>query len=361
MRALGLAHRWAGGLIGLVLAVLGLSGAILAFKDWWIMLPGARDLRPQSAAEIDALVTSQMSGANPPDALLFASENFGLHRLYRGEEGGAYADASGRLVAEWTSKWERPEVWLFDLHHHLLTGEAGEWVVSIAGVAGLAFVITGVILWWRTRATFRFRLWPGRMSRSAIVRQHRDLGLIVSPILFLSCLTGSMLLIKPLAMLVLSPLSSPAAMAAASAPPVVAEDAALAPDLDWAAMLRAARARFPDAEVRIVSRPRAAGQPITIRMKQPAEWLPNGRSTLWFAPDTGRLVEARDGLTLPAGSQAFNMAYPLHAGKVGGLIWTTLIALSGLALALLGGLATWSFWFGGRRGVPQRATVPVRV
>ena len=359
MQALVLAHRWAGGLIGLVLALLGLSGAILAFKDWWIMLPGARDLRPQSAAEIDALVAAQMGGANPPDALLFASENFGLHRLYRGEEAGAYADASGRLVAEWTSKWERPEVWLFDLHHHLLTGEAGEWAASVAGIAGLLFIVTGVILWWRTRATFAFRLWPKRMSRSAIVRHHRDLGLVASPILFLSCLTGSMMLVKPLADLVLSPLSSPAAMAAASAPPPVPADAALAADLDWPAMLAAARARFPDAEVRVVSRPREPGQPITIRMKQPAEWLPNGRSTLWFAPDTGRLIEARDALTLPAGSQAFNMVYPLHAGKVGGLAWTVLIALAGLALAMLGGLATWSFWFGGRRGVPLPVAEPV--
>jgi uncharacterized iron-regulated membrane protein len=36
--------------------------------------------------------------------------------------------------------------------------------------------------------------------------------------------------------------------------------------------------------------------------------------------------------------------YPVHAGKVGGLVWRLLLTASGLALVLLGALATWSFW-----------------
>ena len=43
MKTLDLLHRWTGGLIGLVLALLGLSGAILVHRDDWIGLPHAGD------------------------------------------------------------------------------------------------------------------------------------------------------------------------------------------------------------------------------------------------------------------------------------------------------------------------------
>ncbi len=313
------------------------------------MLPGAQDRTEYPPEQVDAIISTQLTSDAPPELIVLANKNFGLHHLYRGEEAGAYVNGKGQIVAEWSSKWERPEIWLFDLHHHLLAGEAGEWVAAIAALVGLGFVITGIILWWPTRATFSFRLWPRRMSRSAIVRQHRDLGIVFSPLLFFACLTGAMMLIKPFAALILWPLSSPDAMDAARKSPSVAASSTLASDLDWRAILSTARARFPDAQLRIVALPRAPGQPITIRMKQPSEWLPNGRSTLWFAPNTGRLIAVRDALSLPAGLQAYNILYTLHAGKVSGLVWTMLIALSGLALAMLGSFASWSFWFGGKR------------
>ena len=47
MPTLRLLHRWAGGLIGLFLAVLGLSGALLVHKDAYLraVLPHAADPR----------------------------------------------------------------------------------------------------------------------------------------------------------------------------------------------------------------------------------------------------------------------------------------------------------------------------
>src|SRR3546814_19586551 len=63
-------------------------------------------------------------------------------------------------------------------------------------------------------------------------------------------------------------------------------------------MLAEAHRRFPTAEFRILSLPRRAGDPISLRMRQPAEWLPNGRTTLWFDAATGRLLGARDALAM---------------------------------------------------------------
>lgn len=344
MRLLDLVHRWTGGLIGLVLAMLGLTGVILVHEDSWIMLPHTSDALVRDPVKV-AAVTEQLLAASPrANGIVFASERFGLHQL-RGTDGaGAYADQAGAIVTRWSSQWERPELWLFDLHHHLFTGDMGETVIGVAGLCALLFVITGVILWWRTRRTFAFRLWPRRLSRPAITMQHRDLGIVVAPLLLLSALTGTMMIFKPVAAVVVAPFSSPTEVAAAMAQPKL-KSSPLAARPDWRAMLEMARRRFPDAEFRILSLPRKPGAPISLRMKRAGEWLPNGRTTLWFDASDGRLLGARDALAMPAGAQVFNAAYPVHAGKVGGLAWRLVMTVSGLAMAMLGSLAVWSFWF----------------
>jgi len=344
MKTLDLLHRWTGGLIGLVLMVLGLSGTVLIHRDAWVMLPHASDEQVQDTPAIIA-ATEQMM-ADPvarPSAISFATDSFGLNRLSFGKEAGAYADQAGNIVTRWNDPRERPELFLFDLHHHLLAGETGEIVAASAGLCGLFFVISGAVLWWRTRSTFRFRLLPARLSRPAILRHHRDFGIVFAPLLLLVMFTGTTMVFRPVTALVLGP-SAPATIEASFKPPE-AEMGALAEKTDWAHMIRTARERFPDAEIRILSLPKEPGKPITLRMKQPEEWLPNGRTTLWFAPDTGELIEARDALKLPGAAQAFNTFYPLHAAKVGGLPYRLLMTLVGLALSLLGSLAVYSFWF----------------
>lgn len=334
---------------------MGLSGALLVHKDLWIGVPHAGDAQVTDTARIAAAVERIMvDPAARPESIVFASETFGLHRLNYKGEGGAYADQAGVVVTRWQSQWERPEIWLFDFHHHLFAGDIGETVIGVAGIAGLFFVISGVVLWWRTRRTFAFRLWPGRMSRSAIVRQHRDLGLVMAPLLLLVIYTGVTMIFRPTTALVLGPGAARTVTNALKPPAPIAANLADRPD--WAAMLRTARQRFPDAEFRNLGLPRKDSGLVALRMKQPDEWLPNGRTTLWFAADSGRLVEARDALALPAQARGFNMLYPLHAGKVGGLAYRLVVTAAGLALMLLGSLAVWSFWFRRRRSLPARSS-----
>lgn len=327
-----------------MLALLGLTGALLVHKDAWVMLPHAGDAQVTDTALVAAAVEKIMADpGNRPTSIIFANENFGLHRLSYKGDAGAYVDQAGNIVTRWQSQWERPEIWLFDFHHHLFAGDSGEMVIGIAGLCGLFFVISGAVLWWRTRKTFAFRLWPKRLTRSAIGRQHRDLGIVMAPLLLLSLFTGVTMVFRPTTALVLGP-SAPALIDRSLKAPKPT-GAKLAEHLDWGAMIRTARERFPDAEVRGLSLPRKDSGLITLRMKQPGEWLPNGRTTFYFAADTGRLVDARDALALPAQVRGYNLLYPLHAAKVGGLAYRLVMTLSGLALTLLGSLTVWAFWF----------------
>lgn len=342
MRLVDLLHRWAGGLLGLILAVLGLTGAILVHKEEWIVLPHARDARIGDPVLIGQATARLLDNAKGGESLIYASDRFGLIQL-RQQQGGLYAAQNGEVVTSWASQWQRPELWLFDLHHHLFAGDAGEAVAGIAGMSAVAFVLTGVILWWRTRRTFRLRLWPKRLSGPAIRMHHRDLGLVAAPFLLVIALTGTMMIFRPVATAVLAPLSSPAAIDS-DLKPLSLQGGQLSPDLNWSAIVAAAHRSFPDAQIRILTVPRKAGDPIVVRMKREAEWLPNGRSTLWFDAATGRLLARRDALAMQPGTQAFNMAYPIHAGKVGGLAYRLVLTAVGMALFLLGLLATWSFW-----------------
>ncbi len=282
-----------------------------------------------------------------PQSILYATDSFGLARLSLDKGAGAYADQSGAIVARWDSQWERPELWLFDFHHHLFAGDAGEWVIGIAGIAGLFFVTSGVILWWRTRRTFAPRLWPRRMSRPMILMHHRDLGIVLAPLLLLSLYTGTVMIFRPVSVLALGP-GTPEAVARALKPPEPL-DVELSERIDWAAIVRAAHARFPEAEMRLLGLPRKDSGLITVRMKQPDEWLPNGRTLVWFAADDGRLVASRDARGHSLQVKGYNMLYPLHAAKVGGLGYRLVMTLSGIALTLLGSLAVWSFWLKGGR------------
>lgn len=185
------------------------------------------------------------------------------------------------------------------------------------------------------------------MTRPSIVRHHRDLGVIAAPLLALSLVTGSVLVFRPLASVLFGP-GAPQEIDHALAAPKAAPKAAsseLGAHLDWGAMIRQARARFPDAEVRSLSLPRDKSGLITLRMRGSSEWLPNGRTTVWFAANTGRMVAARDAAQLSRTVTGYNMLYPLHAAKVGQLPFRLLMSVSGLAMGLLGTLAVWTFWF----------------
>ena len=56
MGAIRLIHAWAGAILSLILAVLGLSGALLVFEDDWVRLTAGRDPAALSAKSCKLLI-----------------------------------------------------------------------------------------------------------------------------------------------------------------------------------------------------------------------------------------------------------------------------------------------------------------
>ncbi len=344
MKALSILHRWSGGLIGALLALLGLTGAMLVWEGEWIGLPGAHEPVIERVGQIGGI--AQRAVSEGAVRITFASQEIGLHLVSKEGGAGEYVRQDGATVASWSSQWERAELWLFDLHHHLFAGETGEWVTGIAGVFGLLFVLTGSILWWRSRRTFEWRLWPRRFQPGPIVRHHRDLGIVIAPLLLVSFLTGLGMLFPAAARVALNPFGR---MEAAGKPPTVETAAGPAA---VAAMLATAKARFPEAALRRLTIPSKPGGAYAVRMRQPFEWTPNGRTTLYF-DGRASLVRIDDPATSGRAASINEKFYPVHTGKVGGLAWKLAMTASGLGLATLGLLAVWSFWM--RRIIHRRS------
>lgn len=334
MKLLSFIHRWSGGFLGLLLVLLGLSGTILLWEGEWVTLPGAGDAVAENVQAIGRI--AEREAATGALRITFASEEIGLHHVAKEGGAGAYVAQDGTTVAAWQSQWERPEFWLFDLHHHLFSGHTGELVAGWAGVAGLLFVITGTILWWRSRRAFRWRLWPDRFKPGPVVAHHRDLGIIAAPLLLITFVTGTGMVFGKATDWVLNPFG---AVEAAKLPRI--ETARQTAPV--ASMLVQAKRRFPDAALRRLTLPSAPGQPWSVRMRQPFEWTPNGRTTLHFDAEAN-LLQVEDPATAGRAASISETFYPVHTAKVGGIGWKLLMTLSGVSLTLLGALATWSFW-----------------
>ena len=345
MRLLSAIHRWAGGFIGLLLALLGLTGAILVWEGEWITLPGAGDAVVEDVARIAAIIDHAAAEGELSRAT-FASDEIGLHQLVYADGSGAYVRQDGVVVDRWTSQWERPELWLFDLHHHLFAGETGEMVTGIAGIVGLLFVATGVILWWRSRRAFRPRLLPTRFEPGPVVRHHRDLGLLTMPLLVVSMLTGILMLFGPVRSALLGTEHRPKV--------TIDEIGSRSP----AQVLAMAKARFPNAELRRLTLPLRPGDPIVIRIRQPFEWTPNGRTQISVAADG--VVTVENAAAANRSASFSEKAYPVHSAKVGGLALKLSMTASGIALTILGSLATWSFWTRRTRKVRRREGLRLR-
>lgn len=335
MRLVSLLHRWTGGFVGLLLALLALTGTILLWEGEWVTVAGAGDPVVEDVGRM-AAITERAAQGGGLSRVTFASDETALHLLTYVDGSGAYVRQDGTVADRWARQWERPELWLFDLHHHLFAGPAGETVTGIAGIAGLLFVVTGILLWLRSPARFSPTLLPRRLTPGAIVKHHRDLGILAAPLLILSMATG---------VLMVFPQAADALISKGPQPVSVAGPLPSGGGSPIKLALEASKHRFPDAALRRISLPVKAGSPIAVRMKQPFEWTPNGRTQLQFDARTGRLLSITDPARASASARLVEKLYPLHTAKVGGLAMKLLMTASGLSLAILGTLAVYAFWF----------------
>lgn len=322
-------HLWCGLSLGLVYALIALSGSVLALQGPLLralhseLTAHALPTPTQQAAVLERIVRDWsprgLRSADLPTADLPSWQ------LYFDGSVRRYLDpASGDLLLTRTPSND-VLLALRDWHTHLLGGPTGETLLGVLGWITVLLLLSGVVLWWPRRGKLKAHLTPRTQPPARRwLSWHRSLGVLSLPLLFLVTLTGTLMVYHGGAKQALQVLFADTPAAAPPAPIPVR-----ATPIDWAAVLAAAQHALPGAELRRIALPRADDGRVNVRAHAAGEWHPVGRSVVWLDPYRARVLSAVDATAEGTGARVGNLLYPLHAGGTG-LFWWALVLVSGL-------------------------------
>lgn len=331
-------HRVSGLVLAAIFIIMGLSGTLLVFKEDYLRLtvPAARhsiDLSPSALAQT-AHQAEATFGAGNVRVIVFATADLPLHKVYLASGEKAYLGADGSIIDRW-QKNGRPEEWIFDLHHHLLAGDTGQWFAGMAALSGTVFVIAGMVAFWPARRGFVRGLKLKSFKRQDALFFHRNLGILAAPAIIFCLITGTILAF---------PQTSSAVFNTFRPAPKAAPVSVTGPykPVNWEAILVQAQKHFPGAQGRVASWPRT-DRPAYLRLKQTAEWHPNGRTKLTVSANGNQLAHIENALTMPFVQKVYNGVYPTHAAFIGGRLFDLAIALGGLSMAMLASIGCFTY------------------
>jgi len=338
--ALSWLHLWAGLSAGVLFALIGLSGSVLAFHQE--ILHAQHPQLWSSTPTADGAVLDGILERWTPRGLTaidLPRASLPVYQAYFNDDTRRYfTPHSGELLLS-----RHPDddalLWLHELHTALLGGERGHEIVGVIGWLALGMLLTGLYLWWPAAGRMLAQL---RVHRGPPVRRwltwHRTTGVLSLPLLLLATFTGVGMIYHAGARTVLT-----AMFGGDDGPPAPQASTSKSGSPDWPRILASAQAALPHSELTRLSAPAAGSDVIGLRARTSGEWHPNGRS-LVFTDRTGRSVLlTHDATAQPLGSRMTGAIYPLHIGAVGGPAYRWLTALSGTlpAFMLVSGFLFW--------------------
>lgn len=236
--------------------------------------------------------------------------------------------------------------WLYQLHMQVLDGEFGHQIVGWSGIGMLLLLASGLAAWW-PRGSWRKALAFKRDA--APVRRLRDLhklsGLWSVALLSVVAATGVLLALPDVAQFLLAPAAIPAPKSI---------DTGKAP-VTIARALLAAHHALPDGRIVFVDVPRARDAAIRVRLQLPGD--PHRRfpgSYVFVDRFSGRVLAVYDDRRGGTGSALARWIRPLHDGSVAGMPTRILAVLVGVMpmILLATGILHWL-----RRRKARRLTV----
>lgn len=329
-------HRWCGLLALVFLLLAALSGSILVYKQAlvkWIITPDA---------ELPEHYTSQQLAPQLDRIALLIKNDRSSYLIKAPNKDEPYwsltrdVDGHVQLLALDSLEPYNHNLWLLDvlafvrhLHTELFSGVIGETILLVTGTAGLFLALSGILLWWKTRRSFRWRwVFPKRISWLYLMHYHRHSGALALPILTVILLTGSIMLWQKLTGPILTPLATTQVLAA-SKPSTAAH------------FLLQAQQQVPDGRPTYIRLPSANAAFANVRFRLPDEWHNNGRTSVKIDSNTGELSVSVRSDQAPWQHQLINQNYPLHSGYGMNPVYRFFIFVTGIVLlwlSITGGL-----------------------
>jgi uncharacterized iron-regulated membrane protein len=347
-------HRYIALAVGAFIVVMGLTGALLVFRDeltaWFTpavridsstpasgqyerVLAAARRVEPQ-AASIE--IVPSLRADRAPEIIVAS---------VRGERHLFIDPHDGSVVADSDRQW-LPFATFFQLHKRFMAGEFGEYLVAVAGAALALLAVTGLILWWPRKLKYAFRIrWSG--NRLAVSFDlHRCAGAAFAVFLLFNAVTGVTMNLDT---------ASPAlvnrmAFSHDEPPPPAASSSALVSMKPLDEIVAAAQRAVPAGTVTRI----AIGEgnaPVVVRKVLPGDNATHGMNRIYVDAASAVVLRASMLERLPPGNAMFEWLYPLHTGKLLGMPYKFLLVLVGLVplISLVTGLIVWR-----TRAAPKR-------
>ena len=355
-------HRWLGVALGLWFALVGLTGALLVWRDdvdaalnpaWF----SARAAGPALDAEQITELARTRHHLGRIERIRLPAETGHVYRLQlragasRVESGRieAFIDpASGDLLG--VRSLERLSLaradlmrTLYDFHRNILLGEPGSNFVGIAGFLLMCSAITGGVLAWpRSRERWRKLLgirWGANVTR-LLFDVHRSTGTVIALLLLLTTFTGATLVylnyvrdlvgwvsrVEPIPVL-------PFRTGRAEEEPLSLEELSA----------RALQA-FPAHRITEVRLSERGLTGVLFQMRTVGDVHRLGDTIVWLHPVSGELLAERSGRTRSGGEGFMHWLLPLHVGSAFGTPGLVAMCAAGIAPLLLVSTGLWVWW-----------------
>jgi uncharacterized iron-regulated membrane protein len=347
-------HRWFALGLGWLLAVAGLTGAVLVVARPLDVALNPQLFRAASAAQQPQLRDgASLESIRQGLAARFAAGtdfNFRPPRadgetlwvMVRGPwRGTVYVDPATGLEQGRRGESEGLVNLLFKLHSTLLLQDTGRALLAWVSLAYLVLLLTGLALWWPRRWPPSWRIELRKGALRGMFDLHRTGGAAAGLVIAVSVATGAYMAYQPLREWVtwLSGGQSVKPPVLAKAPPA-GDGAAMALD----ALVARAQAQFPGSPVGFVQVPARADRPVQVRLRLVDDPHPNGRTLVWLHPRSGDVLGAHRWNELDLGTRSLSVIFPLHTGELGGAWLEAVVMLGGLVLGMLGVTGLWLWW-----------------
>ncbi len=317
-------HLVVGLSLGLLIAVMGLTGSLLVFRHeidrvlYPHLLRAAPEQGGQSVPLQAVLETVRKADSGRAINYVFVARSAEeTHELWL--NGGALRvyvhPGTGRILGALNAE-RTPTGWLSALHTKLLSGETGERIIGYGGLGLLFLSLSGIVLWWPSRVRQlkeRLRVKWDASGKRVNFDLHRSGGFYVAGLLALMALTGTSLAFgewftEAAHRLTRTPPRPKAPVVSASS-----DEEPLPLDV----VVRTANQALPAGEITRIALPSAPNAPLVVRKRLPGEMHPNGMSFIFVDPYRGRVLRLDSARHAAAGPRLLNLRYPLHIGLYG--------------------------------------------
>lgn len=338
-------HAWLGLYVGSMILLLSLSGSIIVFRDELDQLVNPELFKVSHSSNTISLdsVIEKVKGAYPnytvyhvrlSGAQSVVEVKIKPEKKKAGKGKSSDLDVYVDPVTGDINGARAPETGIVDtvtkLHTNLLAGKVGRWIVGIFGLALLAMLIVGLMIYpsfMKKQSVTNIRWREG--ARKVSADWHKLLGLVSVPLNLVWAITGITLAMLPyfLEVTVGKPNETFAKAHAIERPISLG-------NLSYTEIVSAVKTNFPEGNIHTIRHARDEGF-IEIKLDYQKPFLKSDASRVYIDVQKKELISQFDPRIASVATKLFFAQKPIHYGTFGG-VWTKILySLFGLSSGVL--------------------------